>query len=310
MNTEELMLEAHDGTTLVGYRWAPVEVEPRAAIQIAHGMAEHAARYTRLAEALVGEGYVVYAHDHRGHGNTAGSDDALGWFAAHDGWTKVVGDLDRINRAITERHPKLPRCLFGHSMGSFMTMSYLLGHSDRVDAAVLSGSNVGGGPLVHAGRIAAKFERLRQGPRGESAVLAFLSFGSFNNSFKPTQTEFDWLSRDAAEVDKYIADPRCGFRCSNQLWVDFLGGLIDLGKVQSLAKIRSELPIHVFSGSMDPVSANAKGIPKLVDKLQRAGLTRVTHKLYKDGRHEMLNERNRDEVTADLIAWLASNLIN
>lgn len=312
MKSEELSFTADDGKALTVYHWSPDpspeggEVEVRATIQIAHGMAEHAARYARLAEALVAEGYAVYAQDHRGHGKTAGSDSELGWFGV-DGWNAVVRDLGSLAAFIAGRHPGAKRCLMGHSMGAFMTLCFVLDHSDQTDAVVLSGANVGGGALVHAGRVVAKLECLRQGPMGKSQLIDFLSFGSFNNAFKPSRTDFDWLSRDPAEVDKYVADPRCGFMCTNQLWVDFLAGLIELGESRRLARIRADLPIYVFSGELDPVS-KGKGIDKLVLDLERAGVRHVRKRLYREGRHEMLNESNRDEVTAELLAWLAEHL--
>ena len=305
--TETLTLEADDGAKLTLYHWAPAG-PARATLQIAHGMAEHGARYERFAELLAAEGIAVYANDHRGHGpNTATSE--LGWAGEHEGWRRLVRDLDNINTFIAERHGGCPRGLFGHSMGSFMATAYLAEHSAKFDAAVLSGSNVGGGALVGAGRVVAKLERLRQGPRGRSGLINFLSFGAFNNDFKPARTDFDWLSRDPAEVDKYIADPLCGFRCTNQFWVDFLSGLLELGRVEFLAGIRADLPTYVFAGERDPVSKGG-GIAKLVAKLRAAGLREVTERVYPEGRHEMLNDSKRDEVMEEIRVWLCTHLMN
>lgn len=307
MSHEKLTLTASDGATLTLYHWAPSGAA-RATVQIAHGMAEHGARYGRLGELLAAEGFAVYANDHRGHGPDIPTTD-LGWFG-EDGWRRVSTDLHEIGRFIAERHPDVRRGLMGHSMGSFMALTYLRRYSRDIDAAVLSGSNVGGGPLVAAGRWVAKLECLRQGPRGQSGLIHFLSFGSFNNDFKPPRTDFDWLSRDEAEVDEYVADPLCGFRCSNLLWADFLGGLNELGSISNLAQIRSDLPFYVFSGDRDPVGESGKGVPKLVSQLRRSGLQDVTQRMYRDGRHEMLNETNRDEVMDELRAWLCAKLLD
>lgn len=308
IDTQELSLSASDGKRLALYRWAP-EAEARGVVQIAHGMAEHGARYARLGQALAAQGYLVYASDHRGHGKTAASDDELGLFADADGWSRVIEDVHEINRHLASEHPELPRCLLGHSMGSFISAAYLQTHPGTVEAAVLSGTGNAGTLLHEAGRLIAKLERLRQGPRGRSALIAFMSFGAFNNEFKPARTEFDWLSRDPAEVDAYVADPRCGFDCTNSLWVDFLGGLVDIGRPERLARIPKQLPIYVFSGARDPVGEQGKGVEALVAKLRGAGLERVSLRLYADGRHEMINETNRDEVTADLIAWLGASWV-
>lgn len=306
MRSEELWLKAGDGKSLFVRHWAPDSGEIKGAVQIAHGMAEHSARYARVAEALTGAGYLVWANDHRGHGQTIADPEEQGHFADEDGWTKVLGDLHLLNRHIASEHPSLPRCLLGHSMGSFMAQDYMAGHPGAVDAVVLSGSNVGGGALVHAGRLAARIERLRQGRHGQSALLANLSFGAYNKAFQPARTEFDWLSRDEAEVDAYVADPLCGFRCTNQLWVDLLDALASLGR--PYANLPKALPIYVVAGSRDPVSDGTKGLVKLLAAYERAHLTEVSHRFWPEARHEIFNETNRDEVLADLVGWLDAHL--
>ena len=153
---------------------------------------------------------------------------SLGHFADQGGWGKVVGDLASLNHHIRQQHPELPIFLLGHSMGSYISMAYLLHHSCSLQGAILSGSNYQPQALYRIARLIARFERWRQGPLGKSALIDFLSFGSFNKAFKPNRTAFDWLSRDPQEVDRYVADPLCGFRCSNQLWMDLLGGLADI----------------------------------------------------------------------------------
>ena len=173
-----------------------------------------------------------------------------------------------------------------------------------MSGAVLSGSNGPAGLLEKAGRLAVRFERARQGKNGRSNLVNKLSFGAFNNAFQPARTPFDWLSRDPAEVQKYIVDPLCGFIATNQLWFDFLGGLVELGKPKNVARIPKDKPIYVFSGALDPVCAAGKGFDRLVASYRKAGLTHVEGKLYADGRHEMFNEVNQDEVLHDLTGWL------
>lgn len=291
------------------HRWLP-EGEPKAVVQIAHGMAEHGARYARFARALNEAGYAAYADDHRGHGVTSG-DAELGNFAHGEpsgvgGWAKMVDDLAGLADHLRTLHPGKPLHLFAHSMGSFLALDALvhLGPS-RWDKVVLSGSDAPGGPLVIAGRQAAKLERLRQGPLGKSALLSFLSFGSFNDAFKPTRTQFDWLSRDPLEVDKYVADPRCGFRITNQSWVDFLAALSAVGDAGYRGVRPLTLPIFALAGATDPVGKAGAGVKKLVEQLRTSGLTEVSEKLYAGGRHEMLNETNKDEVTADVLSFLS-----
>ena len=298
MRAESFRLKADDGAEINVLRWTP-DLAPRAVVQIAHGLAEHAARYGRVAQALAAQGLAVYAADHRGHGQTAATGD-LGFFGARDGWRRCVGDLWTLNRRIAAEHPRLPNILLGHSMGSFMAQDFVADHSDAIAGLVLSGSNGPPPAIAGVGRIIARIERLRLGARGKSALLQSLMFGEFNKRFKPARTEFDWLSRDTAEVDAYLADPLCGFEFTNQLAVDLLDALGQLLRPERLARIRKDLPVYIFSGSDDPVGANLSALP---EAYRGAGLTRVEMRLYPGARHETLNETNRDEVTRDLLAW-------
>ena len=192
-------------------------------------------------------------------------------------------------------------------MGTYIGQAYLMQHSCSLQAAVLSGSNYQPPALYRAAELVARFERWRLGPTGRSKLINFLTFGSFNQAFKPNRSEFDWLSRDAAEVDKYINDPLCGFICTTQLWIDLLGGLQQITPTDNLAQIDNELPVLVIGGERDPVS-QGKRLRDLAEALRRAGLKDVELKVYPDGRHELLNESNRDEVTTYLIHWLEQAL--
>ncbi|MFP5383832.1 MAG: alpha/beta fold hydrolase, partial [Gammaproteobacteria bacterium] len=261
-----------------------------------------------LGEHLAARGIAVHALDHRGHGRSIAREQDTGHFADHDGWEKVIGDLNTVINELKRRQPGIPLLLLGHSMGSFISQAWAIEHGSAINALLLSGSNYGSTVEYRAGRQVARFEKWRLGARGKSALLEFLSFGAFNKAFRPNRTAYDWLSRDASEVDKYVADPLCGFRVSNQLWIDLLGGLVGITDTQSLARIPPALPVYIFGGDQDPVGKHGKGLPKLAAKLREAGLENVTLKLYEGGRHEMLNETNRDEVLADLAGWIDRHL--
>ena len=301
MNHSTFWLTANDRSRLYVNQWMP-EGLAKAVVMLSHGMAEHSGRYARLAEALCGAGYGLYALDQRGHGRTA-DEGTLGLFAEQDGWNKVVGDLASLNQHIGQQQPGVPIVLLGHSMGSYIAQAYLLHHSASLHGAILSGSNFQPVALYGAARVIARVERLRQGLRGRSALIEFLSFGSFNKAFKPTRTAFDWLSRDPAEVDTYINDPLCGFRCTNQLWIDLLGGLQQISKASNLSQIDPGLPILVMGGECDPVS-EGKRLKSLAHALREAGCQNLQLNLYPQARHEVFNETNRDEVTADVLKWL------
>jgi alpha-beta hydrolase superfamily lysophospholipase len=300
MQASTFTLATPDGVPLFVYRWLP-DAPPKAVVQIAHGLAEHAARYARVAEALARAGYAVYADDHRGHGRTARTPAELGLFAERDGWKKCIDDLWLLNRRIAADHPGVPIVLLGHSLGSFMVQYFISEHGDALAGAVLSASNGKPPPIAPIGLVLARLERLRLGQRGHSPLMQALFFGAFNKPFKPARTAFDWLSRDTAEVDKYITDPLCGFESTVQLYIDLLEGLRETAQPSRQARIPKDLPIYIFNGSRDPVSGN---VAQLIDAYRAAGIKQVVHKIYPDGRHESLNETNRDAVTRDLIAWL------
>jgi alpha-beta hydrolase superfamily lysophospholipase len=299
MQGSEFDFRADDGQTLLARRWLP-QGPPRAIVQIAHGLAEHSGRYARLAAALNAAGYAAYANDHRGHGPRAAAAD-LGHFADEGGWDKVVGDLWTLNRLIAAEQPRTPIIFLGHSLGSFLGRGLIAKHSDALAGAALSGSNGKPPAIATLGRLIAREERLRLGKRGKSDPILQMWFGEFNKPFKPARTDFDWLSRDEKEVDAFVADPHCGFPFTTQLAIDVLDALVRVTSPASLAPIRKEMPIYIFSGERDPVGANIKG---LIQDLKAAGFTKLTTRIYPGARHETLNETNRDEVTRDLIAWL------
>ena len=301
MRAEPFVLTADDGAQIFVHRWLP-DGEPRAAVQIAHGLAEHSGRYARLAEALTGAGYAVYANDHRGHGKTAQTSADLGFFAERDGWDKCLADLWTLNRRIAADLPGAKIVFFGHSMGSLMGQRFIADHSDALAGAVLSGSNGSPPAIAAVGKVIALAERMRLGPRGRSPLLQAMFFGDFNKKFAPNRTEFDWLSRDRAEVDAYVADPLCGFAFSVQLAIDLVDQLKSLTQPATVARIRKDLPIYIFSGADDPVGENING---LISAYRSAGIKAIAVNIYPGARHETLNETNRAEVTADLVGWLA-----
>ncbi len=277
-----------DGTVVACYRWMP-KGPPKAVVQIAHGMAEHGARYSRFAGALCDAGFGVFANDHRGHGKTGADTDSLGDFGTA-GWGGLVADLVQYAQAIRQDQAQCPLILFGHSMGSFAAQQFVLDNSDLIDGLILSGSSA-------VDQLAAL-----------AASGADVSFDAFNAPFAPARTDFDWLSRDPEEVDAYVADPWCGFQVADESMMGLMMSGADAADPAKLGAIRKDLPILVFSGAMDPVHGGQEFLNLVVQRYQDAGIGDLALKYYEDGRHEMLNETNRDEVTADIIAWLDGHL--
>jgi alpha-beta hydrolase superfamily lysophospholipase len=291
------------GREIFTRRWSP-DGAPRGGVLIAHGLVEHSLRYSRLADALTKAGYVVSALDHRGHGPKCPIPD-LGFFADKDGWRACLEDIDAVARRARADFPGLPLVFFGHSTGSYLGQTYIAEHGSELAAAVLSATCGPPPAILPIGRRVAQFERWRLGPRAKSALVQYLLFGALNKPFLPARTPFDWLSRDPVEVDRYITDIFCGFPITNQLALDLIGGLAGLASPEMAARIPKTLPIYVASGERDPLAGKLQG---LVDVYEAAGLN-LTARIYPGARHELFNETNRDEVTADLLTWLEANAL-
>ena len=296
-------LPTPDGVNLFVYCWLPAG-QPKAVVQIAHGLAEHAARYARLAGALTAAGYGVYANDHRGHGRSVKSADDLGFFAERNGWRKCLDDLWQLNRHVAAAHPGLPIVLLGHSMGATLAEQFMADHGGALAGVVLSGPNGKPTALAKIGGAITRAERARLGARGKSKLVQSLTFDAFNKKFAPTRTAFDWLSRDPAEVDRYVADPLCGFPATVQLWLDLLKGWAAVSRAEHRNRAPKSLPVYLIAGSRDPVSGNTRQLGPWMAEYRAAGAVNLTHKFYPEARHELFNETNRDEVTHDLIGWL------
>ncbi|QFZ85434.1 alpha/beta fold hydrolase [Variovorax paradoxus] len=275
-------LTANDGYPVEAHRWQGTA--PRGIVQLAHGMGEHSLRYRPLADALTQAGYVVYANEHRGHGEGAAARKELGEFGPR-GFAGLVDDMALLSRHARAEHPGLPLILLGHSMGSFATQYYLVRHSELLSGAVLSGTSA----LDLLG----------------GALQSGFRLEDMNAALPDVRTPFDWLSRDPAQVDAYIADPLCGFTVSAEGMGTMFANLDELTPAAMQTRIRPALPLYLFIGDQDPVSNKAEWFYPLVQRYRDAGLRDVSCHVFGGARHETLNETNRDEVVAVLLAWLA-----
>ena len=282
---EPFTLTASDGAALAAYR-SPPAGPPKGVVQIAHGMAEHFARYGRLAKGLNAAGYAVYGGDHRGHGQSAGV-HGLGSFG-EGGFQAVVDDMAALSAVARREWPGKPLVLLGHSMGSFAAQLYILEHSQDLAGLVLSGT--------------AALDQLLAAmlSRGGPVSMALL-----NAAFEPGRTSFDWLSRDEAEVDAYVADPLCGFDLDEASMQSIFGLGASARTDPRLAQVRRPLAIYVISGERDPVTGPSQAFTRaLIESYEAAGLGPIEHRVYPGARHELFNETCRDQVEAELIAWL------
>lgn len=278
--------------------------KPKGVVQIAHGIAEHIERYDDFMRFLADHGYVAVGNDHLGHGQSAARLDELGIFAEDGGWEYVIHDMDLLRDRVREEYHDVPYIFFGHSMGSFLTRTYIIRHPDKYDAAILSGTGQQSPALINAGFLAANMNVKLKGPRASGQMLNDMAFGSYCKKIDNPRTPFDWLSRVPEEVDKYIADPKCGFVCKCSLYRDMMGGLKFLTKQSNMDKMDKDAPVYFMSGAEDPVGDYGKGVEKAYKAFCRAGLHDVTIRIYPGGRHEMLNEENREEVKQDILQWL------
>lgn len=283
----EFRLQSADGLRIACSRW-DADGPARGVVQIAHGMGEHIGRYAELVEALVRARWTVYGNDHRGHGRTAMSHEALGDFGA-GGFELLVEDMVSLGRIAKNEHSDLPFLLLGHSMGSFAAQQLVLDHSRELDGLVLSGSSALD-CLISA------------------AIAAGAGTNWLNAAFEPARTPFDWLSRDPAVADAFARDPLCFAQLEPESRASFLAAAHRLRDPAQLQRIRKDLPIYVFSGSEDPVGQRLEGVRLLIERYREAGVSNVAHDFYPGGRHEMLNEINRDEVRARLLGWIAERL--
>lgn len=281
----EFNFTSSDGLRVACYRWDS-RGPTRGVVHIAHGMGEHIGRYADTIEALVSDGLTVYGNDHRGHGRTAPDAAHLGNFGK-GGFDLLVDDMIRLSRIAKEEIPNLPFILLGHSLGSFAAQQYVLDRSNEINGLILSGS----GALDRLARL------VNSAPPGSNIL---------NSGFEPARTPFDWLSRDLNVVDAFMNDPLCFPALQPPSVTSFLAAAPQLANPHRLQNVRDDLPIYLFSGSDDPVGEQLDGVQLLIYRYAKAGLYDISHDFYEGGRHEMLNEINKDEVRRRLLTWVAS----
>lgn len=287
-------------------RWAP-EGQPKAIVQIVHGIAEYALRYDGFAKYLNDLGILVVAEDHMGHGKSMDT-GTQGYFAG--GWSAAVEDTYRLLEQTKSEFPDTPYVLFGHSMGSFMTRTLIAKYPQSgLRGAVICGTGWMPGAVLHAGKLAGSTVCAFCGERKPSEFLQGIAFGSYNKQIPEKRTPFDWLNRDAAQVDAYVADPLCGFTAAAGLLRDMLGGMIYNQKKTTLQAMEKSLPVLFIAGEADPVGDYGKGVRKAAEAFREAGMENVSIKLYPEARHEILNEINKQEVYGDVAHWMRSQKI-
>ena len=283
---ERFSFAGTDGVPVAALKWTGPR-GPRAVVQIAHGLGEHAGRYGELAVDLVRQGLAVYGNDHRGHGLTARSAGGLGDFGPR-GFDQLIEDMVSLRIVAKNQHPHVPYILLGHGLGSFAAQQFILEHGHSIDGLALSGS----GALEGFARLV----------RGQPPDLAM---ARLNAAFEPARTPFDWLSRDTAEVDGFVADPLCFLSLRPESMESLLAAARRLSDPYEIRNVRQDLPVYLFSGGDDPVGQRLEGVRALIDHYRNAGIRSIDHDFYPGGRHDLLHETNRRDVIARLLSWVS-----
>ncbi len=288
--------------------WLPEGGAPKAVLQLVHGISEYILRYDNLARFLADHGVAVVGGDHLGHGGTARGREEYGFLAQKDGWDYLARDVRALRERMGAQYPGLPYFLMGHSMGSFLARTYLIRWPGTLSGCILSGTGQEPSALVSMCKALASLLCRAKGPRSRSKLINSLSTGAYNKKFAPNRTGADWISRDTAVVDAYIADPMCRFTPTVGMFRDMMGGLQFIADRENLAKMDPNTPVYLFSGDQDPVGGMGAGVRKVFGFFQQAGVKDLTLNLYPGGRHEMHNELERDQVYRDVLAWLETHI--
>ena len=300
-NVQEFFYPSVDGVHQVhGVVWCPESGEVKGVVQLVHGICEYILRYDPFAQYLAAQGYVVAGNDHLGHGKTAKGPEEYGYFTQ---WWDLVRDVRELQLKMKESYPEVPYFMLGHSMGSFVTRTFLIDYPGSLTGAILSGTGQEPALTVAAGKLLTGMGD----PHKANKLFYNLSIGAYNKKFAPTRTSADWICRDERVVDAYLADPLCNFPTKAGMNHAMMEGLQYVADKKNLEKMDKELPVYFFAGDQDPVGAMGKGVKKVAGWFREVGMKEVTVKLYPGGRHEMLNETNRDEVFADVAAWLETH---
>lgn len=305
MKSSEFSLIMRDGYKIRMYKWEPDDDKDIiGAVQLVHGSCEHSKRYADFANFLTNNGYIVYSSDLRGHGLSATNEEDLGYFGEKNGWSNLIEDLDEVTKFIKKEHPNLKVFMLGHSMGSFLARHYAILYGENINGLIATGTAHNPRFILKFGRFLAERDIKKNGGKHRNELLNKMSYDSFNNQFKPTKTNKDWLSRDEKIVDKYIEDNLCGFVFTSAAFRDMFLGLLFITDSSNIKNTPKDLPILLLSGANDPVGNNGKMVKKAYEEYKKCGIENIQMKLYDSMRHEILNEIEKEKVYKDILSWL------
>ena len=310
MKKEDFYFDSRDGQSKIhAVRYTPDTENILGVVQIVHGMAEYVERYEEFAEFLTARGFIVTGDDHLGHGKTVPQGGTYGYFCEQDPATVVVRDVHRLKKMTQNLYPNVPYIIIGHSMGSFILRNYLCRYGTGISGAVIMGTGMQSPSSVKLGLAVAAIQKVFCGSKHVSKFIDKGSFGSYNRKFEPCRTEVDWLCGNEETVDAYIKDPMCGFTFTVNGFQTLFQLVSRIQKKENLEKVPKTLPVFMVSGEDDPVGEYGKGVQRAYESLKAVGLENIKLKLYEKGRHELLNEVNRDVIMQDIYDWIKGTII-
>ena len=304
MKKSEITYLSADGlTTIHATLWLP-EGEPRAVLQIAHGMQEYIGRYEPFAVYLTEHGFAVAGNDHLGHGRSVTSEDKLGYFAKKNGNACVLKDMHTLREHMQALYPDLPYFVMGHSMGSFLMRQYIESHGEGLSGAVIMGTGTQPAATLALGKLICRLIAAFRGWEYRSSLVENIAFGSYNKKIHPQKTKHDWITKDESVVKKYESDPWCMFQFTVNGFYNMFLSIQRCQKEENVRRIPRDLPVLFASGAEDPVGNYGKGVKAAYEQCLKCGLRNVKIRLYENDRHEILNETDKKTVWQDLLSWL------
>ncbi len=301
---DEFYYNSKDGKTKIrALIWIP-ETEIKTVLQISHGMLEHMERYDEFAKYMAENGVLVVGNDHLGHGSSVNNEESRGYFGEVEGYHALIEDMHNLMRITKESYPKLPYYMLGHSMGSFLTRYFITVYGDEIDGAIIMGTGEQTSGNIKFGIFLTKFLASMKGWNYRSKYVNHLVLGNNNSKFEPTRTNCDWLTRDDEMVAAYLADDRINFIFTLNGFYNLFKVIYDMNEKDRVKRIPKNLPILFVSGENDPVGDFGKGVHKTYDMYKALGIKNISVKLYKEDRHEILNELDREQVYEDILSWI------
>jgi len=310
MKKEEFYFDSRDGQSKIhAVRYTPEQKEVIGVVQIIHGMAEYVERYEELAEFLTDKGFVVTGDDHLGHGKSVPQGGSFGYFCEQDPATVVVRDVHRLKKMTQSVYSGVPYIILGHSMGSFILRNYLCRYGTGISGAVIVGTGMQSPAVIKLSKAVTALQKRFYGSKHVGKFIDKAAFGSYNKRFEPVRTPADWLSRNEANVDRYVTDPLCGFVFTVNGFETLFELISRIQKRENLEKVPKTLPVFMVAGGDDPVGEYGEGVKRAFASLKDVGLTNIQMKLYEKDRHELLNEVDRDVVMQDIYDWIKGTIL-